>query len=156
MRIAWRERFLLPCSTLIKKISHGVKKRQLLNSIRDFCSISVHDGSWSSSSCCWIVNTQNRFLYASPLQSIYGSWALNPPPPPSHSPIFPHRRPSWKDGSSSLWFLPPSCWGQILGRNSDKSLKSFPPCYSQSPLLMDLTTPPPPLEQKWFATGFVM
>ncbi len=25
--------------------------------------------------------------------------------------------------------------GRILGRNWDKSLKSFPPCYSQSPLL---------------------
>jgi hypothetical protein len=31
------------------------------------------------------------------------------------------------------------CRGQILGRNWDKSPKSFPPCYSQSPLL----------EQKW-------
>ncbi len=27
--------------------------------------------------------------------------------------------------------------GRILGRNWDKSLESFPPCYSQSPLLMD-------------------
>jgi hypothetical protein len=27
---------------------------------------------------------------------------------------------------------PPS-WGQILGRNADKSLKSFPSCYTQSP-----------------------
>jgi hypothetical protein len=26
-------------------------------------------------------------------------------------------------------------WGRILGRNPDKSLKSFPPCYSQRPLL---------------------
>ncbi len=25
-------------------------------------------------------------------------------------------------------------WGRILGRNTDKCLKSFPPCYSQSPL----------------------
>ncbi len=32
-------------------------------------------------------------------------------------------------------------WGRILGRNLDKSLKSFPPCYSQSPLLMDFTPP---------------
>ena len=31
--------------------------------------------------------------------------------------------------------------GQILGRNWDKSLKSFPPCYSQSPLLTDFTPP---------------
>ncbi len=39
----------------------------------------------------------------------------------------------------------PICWevlkivvvagGRILGRKWDKSLKSFPPCYSQSPLL---------------------
>jgi hypothetical protein len=31
------------------------------------------------------------------------------------------------------------------------SLKSFPPCYSQSPLLTDYTPPPPP--EKWFETG---
>jgi hypothetical protein len=31
--------------------------------------------------------------------------------------------------------------GRILGRNCDKSLESFPPCFSQSPLLTD---PPPP------------
>jgi hypothetical protein len=30
-------------------------------------------------------------------------------------------------------------WGRILGRNRDKSLKSFPPWYSQSPLLTDFT-----------------
>ncbi len=36
--------------------------------------------------------------------------------------------------------------GRILGRNWDKSLKSFPPCYSQSPLQTDFT-PPYPLEQ---------
>ncbi len=40
--------------------------------------------------------------------------------------------------------------GRILRRNWDKSLKSFPPCYSQSPLLTDFTPPP---EQKWFETG---
>jgi hypothetical protein len=33
--------------------------------------------------------------------------------------------------------------GRILGRNWDKSLKSFPPCYSKSPLMMDFTPPPP-------------
>ncbi len=31
--------------------------------------------------------------------------------------------------------------GRILGRNRDRSLTSFPPCNSQSPLL---TAPPPP------------
>ncbi len=36
-------------------------------------------------------------------------------------------------------------WGRILGRKWYKSLKSFPPCYSQSPLLTDFTHPPPPL-----------
>ncbi len=30
--------------------------------------------------------------------------------------------------------------GRILGRNRDKSLKSFPPCYSQSPLLTGFET----------------
>ncbi len=34
--------------------------------------------------------------------------------------------------------------GRILGRNWGKSLKSFPPCYSQSPLLTDFTPPPHP------------
>jgi hypothetical protein len=38
--------------------------------------------------------------------------------------------------------------GRILGRNSDKSIKSFPPCSS---LLLLLTDPPP--EQKSFETG---
>jgi hypothetical protein len=33
--------------------------------------------------------------------------------------------------------------GRILRRNLDKSLKSFPPCYSQSPLLTDIPPPPP-------------
>jgi len=32
--------------------------------------------------------------------------------------------------------------GRILGRNWEKSLKSFPPCYSQSPLLAPLLPPP--------------
>jgi hypothetical protein len=38
--------------------------------------------------------------------------------------------------------------GRILGHNCnwDKSLESFPLCYSQSPLLTDLT-PPPPLSE---------
>jgi hypothetical protein len=36
--------------------------------------------------------------------------------------------------------------GRTLGPNWDKNLKSFPPCYSQSP---SLTYPPPP-QQKWF------
>ncbi len=39
-------------------------------------------------------------------------------------------------------------WGRILERNWDKSLKSFPPCYSQSPLRTDFIPP----EQKWFET----
>jgi hypothetical protein len=30
---------------------------------------------------------------------------------------------------------------RILGRNWDKSLKRFPPCYSHSPLLTDFTPP---------------
>ncbi len=33
--------------------------------------------------------------------------------------------------------------GRILGRNGDKSLKSFPPCYSLSSLLTDFTPPSP-------------
>ena len=31
------------------------------------------------------------------------------------------------------------CRGGILGGNPDRSLKSFPPCYSQTPLLIDCT-----------------
>ncbi len=34
--------------------------------------------------------------------------------------------------------------GRILRRTWDKSLKSFPPCYSKSPLLADFNPPPPP------------
>jgi hypothetical protein len=41
--------------------------------------------------------------------------------------------------------------GRIIGRNWDKSLKSFPPCYSQSPLLMDFT--PHPRNKKRFETS---
>ncbi len=33
-------------------------------------------------------------------------------------------------------------WGRILERNWDKSLKSSPSCYSQSPILTDFTPPP--------------
>jgi hypothetical protein len=40
---------------------------------------------------------------------------------------------------------------RILGRNWDKSLKSFPPCSSQSPLQTD--SPAPLFVQKWFETG---
>ncbi len=44
--------------------------------------------------------------------------------------------------------------GRILGRNWDKSLKSFLPSYSQPPLLTDFHPHPPPLHgQKWFETG---
>ncbi len=35
------------------------------------------------------------------------------------------------------------CRRRILGRNWDKSLKSFRLCYSQSPILTDFTTPLP-------------
>ncbi len=38
------------------------------------------------------------------------------------------------------------CRGRILGHNWDKSLKCFPPCYSQSPILRDFI----PHQQKWF------
>ncbi len=34
----------------------------------------------------------------------------------------------------ALFCSRPFAWGRILGRNPDKILKSFPPCYSQSPL----------------------
>jgi hypothetical protein len=37
--------------------------------------------------------------------------------------------------------------------NWDISLKSFPSCYSQSPLPTDFTQPPPPPVQKWCETG---
>jgi hypothetical protein len=32
--------------------------------------------------------------------------------------------------------------GRIPGRNWDQRLRSFPPCYAQSPLLTDLLPPP--------------
>ncbi len=47
------------------------------------------------------------------------------------------------------------CRGRIFGRNWEKIHKRFPPCYSQSPLLTEFTSSPPPHpEQKWFETGF--
>ncbi len=42
--------------------------------------------------------------------------------------------------------------GRILGSNWDKSLKSSPPGYSQSPLQTDFI-PLPTRDQKWFKTG---
>jgi hypothetical protein len=48
-------------------------------------------------------------------------------------------------------FPGPVARSRIRGRNWDKRLKSFPPCYSQSPLRILL--PPLSLEQKWFETG---
>ncbi len=44
--------------------------------------------------------------------------------------------------------------GRILGRNWDKSLKSLPPCYSQSPLLTNFTPPSPWSKVVW--NWFVM
>ncbi len=38
---------------------------------------------------------------------------------------------------------------RILGRNWDKSLKSFPPCYSQSPLLKHFTPLSPWVKVGW-------
>ncbi len=52
----------------------------------------------------------------------------------------PSKPPSFSGGPISYHGI----WGRILGRNWDKSLRSFPPCYSQSPLQMDSTPPPPP------------
>ncbi len=39
--------------------------------------------------------------------------------------------------------------GRILGGNWDKSLQSFPPCYSQSLLPTDFTPPPPWAKVGW-------
>ncbi len=41
------------------------------------------------------------------------------------------------------------CW-RLLGRNWEKSLESFPPCESQSPLLTDFTPPTPFLSKSGF------
>ncbi len=45
------------------------------------------------------------------------------------------------------FFTTPERGGRILGCDWDKSLKIFPPCYSQSPLLTDFTIPPLPLSR---------
>ncbi len=39
--------------------------------------------------------------------------------------------------------------GRTHGLNWDESLESFSPCYSQSSLLTDFASPPPPPAQKW-------
>ncbi len=75
-----------------------------------------------------------------------------------HSPLY-HSLiplPSWCNGVMFTFDLrywnPPHSWllnlsgGRILGRNRDKSPKSFPPSYSQSALLTD---PHPSLEQDY-------
>jgi hypothetical protein len=46
--------------------------------------------------------------------------------------------------------------GRILGRIWDKSFESFPPCYSQSPLLTNFTPPPHPPWAKVVWNWFVM
>ncbi len=56
-----------------------------------------------------------------------------------------------KAGHLKQWNSNINSRGRILGRNWDKSLQSFPPYQSQSPLLADFT--PLLLEQKWFETG---
>ncbi len=43
---------------------------------------------------------------------------------------------------------PPQTRGRILGRNWGKSCNSFPPCYSQLPLLTYGNPPPPPPPSK--------
>jgi hypothetical protein len=53
-------------------------------------------------------------------------------------------------GQTTPTYIPPLLYetrGRTLGRNWEKSLKSFPPCYSQSPILKDFT-PPPPLKSE--------
>ncbi len=59
--------------------------------------------------------------------------------PTSCSHVFPHekRRALYKKYCTLYR-------GRILRRSWDKSLESFPPCYSQSPLLTDFNPPPPP------------
>ncbi len=57
--------------------------------------------------------------------------------------------------SKEICKLCPTFWfpGNQRPNSWDKSLKSFPPCYSQSPLLTDFIPPAPPPQQKWFETG---
>ncbi len=67
---------------------------------------------------------------------------LGPPPPPRGKiwPAKPYRTEETHSCKVNR--------GRILGRHWDKSLKSFPPCYSQSPLLTNLPPPhPPPLSR---------
>ncbi len=60
--------------------------------------------------------------------------------------------PGTPDGSSG-WVYAKKPEVEFSDLNWDKSLKSFPPCYSHSPLLANFTFPLPLLEQKWFETG---
>jgi hypothetical protein len=48
--------------------------------------------------------------------------------------------------------LSDSSRGRILGRNPDESLKSFPPCYSQSPLqlCLEISIPSNSRNLLWF------
>ncbi len=71
---------------------------------------------------------------------------LPPSPPPVHQlPVISGLwlvAPIWHSAPISLtlsyWLLKIVSRGRILGRNPNKSLQSFPPCYSQSPLQLCL------------------
>jgi hypothetical protein len=96
-------------------------------------------------------NTNDSFLIMITIQHtvyVYSSSSVR-----AYFCIMPEKR---KDRTISVKILYNSaCFfprGRIHGRIGDKSLKSFPPCYSQSPLLMDFTPPTPPPEPKWFDT----
>jgi hypothetical protein len=52
---------------------------------------------------------------------------------------------------TGTWSNPDDSRGQILGRDWEKSLESFSPCYSQLPLLTDFrcNVSPSPTENSW-------
>jgi hypothetical protein len=120
--------------------------------------------SWSPGLCLYYVSIPliEEFMYTPNMllnkfytymlithfmKKLYGSSL------PKDSPILQKKLQRW-----DFRLLPFVLWltrGRILGHNCNKSLKSFPPCYSQSLLLTDFTPPPlspTHLEQKWFET----
>ena len=132
------------CETLL---TFTARKPCLVSPTPQYVVIVSHDMSAN-------FNMQTSFLAKTPLiiTSIPAddTWYL------VHGPFYTVTLLLWVPDAQSIWRLThwkmaAECWilyywicakedrGRILGRNWDKSLVSCPPCYSQSPLLTDLT-----------------
>ncbi len=133
--------------------------RCLLLSVRSFLSLNFSLRSSTIQLFHLYFILEHRNIDLSPPPLINDQWLHNPALP--HTDPIKYRSILWSvtslpslihkyipappltDSISIQTVLPRVFFGgRILGRNWDKSLKSFPHCYSQSPVLMDFTPPP--------------